>query len=74
MNAQTKKRQTVISPRPTEQRVMVPPELPHDTRICIEDLDFDETDSDELREKCKTSVDDGMRRLKPLGSKRHPNY
>ena len=33
-----KKRQTVISPTPTEQRVVVPPEVPHDTRICIEDL------------------------------------
>ena len=48
MNAHRKKRQTVISPRPTEQRAMVPPELPHDTRICIEDLDIDETHSDEL--------------------------
>ena len=50
MNAQTKKRQTVISPRPTERRIVVPPEVPHDTRICIEDLDFDESDSDELRD------------------------
>ena len=50
MNAQTKKRQTVISPRPTERRIVVPPEVPHDTRICIEDLVFDESDSDELRD------------------------
>ena len=32
-----KQRQTVISPTPTEQRVAVPPEVLHDTRICIED-------------------------------------
>ena len=54
MSAQTKKRQTVISTTPTEQRVMVPPEIPHDTRVCIEDIvntDFDESDNDELREK-----------------------
>ena len=51
MNAQTKKRETVISPTPTEERVMVPPEIPHDARTCIEDLDFDESDSDELREE-----------------------
>ena len=30
---------------------MVPQEIPHDTRICIEDLDFDETDRDELRKR-----------------------
>ena len=46
-----KKRQTVVSPTPTEQRVVLPPGLLHDTRICIEDLDFDETDRDELREE-----------------------
>ena len=51
MGAQTKKRQTVISPTPTERRVVVLPEIPHDTRTCIEDLDFDESDSDELREE-----------------------
>ena len=51
MNAQTKKRETVISPTPTEERVMVPPEIPHDARTCIEDLDFDESDSVELREE-----------------------
>jgi len=28
---------------------MVPPEIPHDSRICIEDLDFEESDSDESR-------------------------
>ena len=50
MNAPTKKGQTVISPTPTEQRVMVPPEKPHDTRTCIEDDDFDESGSRELRE------------------------
>ena len=46
MNAQTKKRQTVISPALTERRIVVPPEVLHDTRICIEDLDFDDSDSD----------------------------
>ena len=51
MNAQTKKRQSVISPTPTERRVVVPPEIPHDSRICIEDLDFVESDSDESREE-----------------------
>ena len=51
MSAQTKERHTVISTTPTEQRVMVPPEIPHDTRICIEDLGFEESDSDELREE-----------------------
>ena len=60
MNAQTKKRQTVIISTPTEQRVMVPPEIPHDTRTCIEDLDFDESDSDELREE--REVQDECRR------------
>ena len=50
MNAPTKKRQTVISPTPTERRIVVPPEVPHDTRIGIEDLDFNESDSDELRD------------------------
>ena len=29
---------TVISPERTEVRIVVPPEVPHDTRICIEDL------------------------------------
>ena len=54
MNAQTKKRQTVISPEQTEVRIVVPPELRHDTRICIEDLadtDIDESDIDELRDE-----------------------
>jgi len=46
-----KKRQTVVSPTPTEQRVVLPPGLLHDTRICIEDLDFDETGRDELRQE-----------------------
>ena len=41
----------MISPTPTEQRIVVPPEVPHDTRICIEDLDFDESDNDELSEE-----------------------
>ena len=36
---------------PTEQRVVVPPEIPHDARNCIEDLDFEESDSDESREE-----------------------
>ena len=57
MNAKTKKQQTVISPTPTQRRVVVPPEIPHDTRTCIEDLDFDESDSDELREKSKMQDD-----------------
>ena len=60
MNAQTKKRQTVIIPTPTEQRVMVPPEIPHDTRTCAENLHFDESDSDELREE--REVQDECRR------------
>ena len=30
---------------------MVPPGLLHDTRICTEDLEFDESDNDELREE-----------------------
>ena len=54
MNAQTKKRQTVISPEQTEVRTVAPPEIPHDTRICIEDLvdtDIDESDIDELRDE-----------------------
>ena len=38
-------------PSPTERRVVVSPEIPHDTRTCIEDLNFDESDSDELREE-----------------------
>ena len=46
MNAQIKKRQPVIRSTPTERRIVVPPEVPHDTRICTEDLDFDESDSD----------------------------
>ena len=76
MDAQTKKRETVISPTPTDERVMVPPEIPHDARTCIEDLDFDESDSDELREEreMQDDVHDGMRRLRPLGSKRHPDF
>ena len=39
---------------------MVPPEIPHDTRTCAEDLDFDESDSDELREE--REVQDECRR------------
>ena len=51
MNAETKKRQTVISPRATERGIVVPPEIPHDTRTCFQDLDFDESDNDESREE-----------------------
>ena len=54
MDAQTKKRQTVISPEKREVRIVLSPEIPHDTRICIEDLvdtDFDVSDSDELRDE-----------------------
>ena len=42
----------MISPTPTEQRVVVPSDVPHYTRICIEDLvntDFDESDVDEQK-------------------------
>ena len=49
MDAQTKKRQTVISPEQTEETIVVPPEVPHDTRICIEDLV--DMEIDQLREK-----------------------
>ena len=37
-------------------RIVEPPEAPHDTRICIEDLvdtDIDESDIDELRDEKK---------------------
>ena len=51
MDAQTKKRQRVISPEQTEVRIVVPPEVPHDTRICIED--FVDMDIDQLKEKRK---------------------
>ena len=40
--------------------MVVPPEIPHDTRTCIEDLDFDESDSNELREERK--MQDEVRR------------
>ena len=53
MNAQIKKRQTVISPEQTEVRTVVPPEVPHDTRICVEVLVDKEIK--QLRE-CKTRV------------------
>ena len=49
MNAQTKKRQTVISPEQTEVRIVVPPEVPHDMRICIED--FVDIEIDQLKGK-----------------------
>ena len=32
------KRQTVISPEQTEVKIVLPAEVPHDTRICIEDF------------------------------------
>ena len=33
---------------------MVPPEIPHDTRTCIEDLDFDELREErEMQEECR---------------------
>ena len=38
----------------TEVGIVEPPEVPHDTRICIEDLvdtDIDESDIDELRDE-----------------------
>ena len=58
MNAQTKKRQTMISPEQTEVRIVVPSEVPHDMRICIEDLvDTDIDDSREEREVQEESVD-----------------
>ena len=47
-------------PTPIEQRVMVPPEIPHDTRICIEDLvdpDFEESDVDEWRDEREVQDD-----------------
>ena len=41
---------TAIRPEETKQRIVVPPEVPHDTRICVEDLvDIDESDVDQLR-------------------------
>ena len=43
----------MISLEQTEVRIVVPPEVAHDTRTCIEDLvdtDIDESHSDELRE------------------------
>ena len=49
MNAQTKKRQTVISPEQTEVRITVPPEVPHDMRTCIED--FVNIEIDQLKGK-----------------------
>jgi len=45
-----KKRPTVISPTPTEQRVVVPPGLLHVTRISIEDL----VNSDRCRRRTPT--------------------
>ena len=38
-----------------KKRVVVPPEVPHDTRICIEDLvtNFDESDVENLRDEKK---------------------
>ena len=68
-----KKRQTVISPEQTEVRTVLPPEVPHDTRICIEDLadtDTDESDSDELRverEVQDESADNRHAKLGPPG-------
>ena len=52
-----KKRQTVISLTPTKQRVVVPPEVLHDMRICIEDLvdiqrEEEEHDIDQWSEEC----------------------
>ena len=59
---------------PTEQRVMVPPEIPHDARTCIGDPDFEESHSDGSREK--REMQDECRRwnTQTLGSRRHPNY
>ena len=40
----------------TKVRVVVPPEVPHDTKICIEDLvdtNFDESDVENLRDEKK---------------------
>ena len=54
MNAQRKKRQTMISPTPTEDNVMVPPEIPHDTRIYIEEKDSDELKEErEMQDECR---------------------
>ena len=77
MNSETKKRQTVISPRPTERGIVVPPEdtTRHENFASkTSTLTSQTTTSRERKEKCKTRFDVGMRRLKPLGSKRHPNY
>ena len=51
----------MISPEQTEVRIVVPPEVPHDTRICIEDLvhierekkghEIDQLKDDEKKEK-----------------------
>ena len=58
MNAQTKKRQTVISPEQTDVRIVLPPEVSHDTRICIEDLvDIEIDQMREEREVQGESVD-----------------
>ena len=46
-------------------RMMVPPEIPHDTRICIEDLvetdldesDVDDSERDELRRALKSALE-----------------
>ena len=58
MDAQTKKRQTAVSPAQTQQRIVVPPEVPHDTRISIEDIE--DMEIDQLREKRETREVQGV--------------
>ena len=54
LKGQAKKGRTAISPEQTKVRIVAPPEVPYDTRICIENLvdtDSDELEIDELREE-----------------------
>ena len=58
---------TAIRPEQTKQRVMVPPEVPHDTRIFVEDLvDIDESDVDRLRDYEKKVKQPGAGTQEPV--------
>ena len=67
MNAQTKKRHAVISPEQTEVRIVVPPEVPHDMRICIEDLV--DTEIDQLKDDEKKGKEPGNGTPEPVEMK-----
>ena len=72
-DAQAKKRQTAVgsSSSETEQREMVPPEVPQDTRSSIEDMEIGQLRmKKEVREVQGVSLDADKRELQRLARDR----